>query len=264
MPVDAFSDEYEPRTIVGREKEKEAIADYLKDCSHARTDKILYIHGISGIGKTTVARAVMKQFEEHSDNAVVVFHNCRNSSYYKCLRDIHQKFFNYNEKRRLTSEEAVEAFTGKICKKAVLVCFLDNFDKLRDLEDFLVDFREIRKGIARSGLILISTSGNSLTKLIGNRLYSELKFDVLDFRPYTLDELVEILQSRIEEAFGKELVEELALFEIASFVRNKSQNVRHAFQILENAMEIAQENSLNKVTAETTRKAMEKWFKFHS
>jgi len=264
MPVDAFSDEYEPRTIVGREKEQEAVADYLKECSHGRADKILYIHGISGIGKTTVARAVMKQFEEHSDNAVVVFHNCRNSSYYKCLRDIHQKFFDYNEKRRLTSEEVVEAFTGKVCKKAVLVCFLDNFDKLRDLEDFLSDFRKIRKSIARSGLILISTSGNSLTKMIGNRLYSELKFDVLDFCPYTLDELVEIMKSRIEEAFGREIIEELALFEIASFVRSKSQNVRHAFQILENTMEIAQENSMNKVTTEISRKAIEKWFKFYS
>jgi cell division control protein 6 len=264
MPADAFSDEYEPRTIVGREKEQEAIVDYLKNCSHGRTDKILYIHGISGIGKTTVARAVMKQFEENSDNAVVVYHNCRNSSYYKCLKEVHQKFFNYNEDKRLTSEEIVQAFTGNICKKAVLVCFLDNFDKLRDLEDFLVDFKKIRKSIARSGLILISTSGNSLTKLIGNRLYSELKFDVLDFRPYTLDEIVEIMQTRTEEAFGKDVIEELAFFEIASFVRNKSQNVRHAFQIIESAMEIAQENSLNKATTEIARKAMKKWFKFYS
>jgi Cdc6-like AAA superfamily ATPase len=262
MPLDAFSEDYEPRTIIGREKEQKIIAEYLKDCLHARTDKILYIHGIAGIGKTTVTKAVLKQFEEN-DDATIVFHDCRNSSYYKALKELHEKFFNYNEKR-LTSEQMVGAFKRKVCKKDILICVLDNFDKLRDLENFISDFKEIRKSVVRSGLILISTSGNKLVNLIGNRLYSVLKFEVLEFEPYSLNELVEIMKSRIEEAFGKEIVEELALFEIASFIRNKSQNVRHAFQILENAMEIAQENSLNKVTSEIARNAIEKWLKFYS
>jgi len=45
---------------------------------------------------------------------------------------------------------------------------------------------------------------------------------------------------------------------IASLVRSHSQNVRHAFQILESAMEIAQENSLSKATSEVARTAIEK------
>jgi len=77
--MNAFSDEYEPKTIVGRENEKQAIADYLKECSAGRNSKVLYIHGIPGIGKTTVVRATLNQFEEGS-NAVIVYHNCRNSS----------------------------------------------------------------------------------------------------------------------------------------------------------------------------------------
>ena len=54
------------------------------------------------------------------------------------------------------------------------------------------------------------------------------------------------------------------MFEIASFVRSNSQNVRDAFHILEDAMEMAEENSMNKLTTETTRKAVENWLRFYS
>jgi Cdc6-like AAA superfamily ATPase len=262
MIVNPFSDDYEPRIIVRREEEQKAIADYLKDCSRARTDKIFYIHGIAGIGKTTVTKAVLKQFEENCDEAVVVYHDCRNSSCYKCLRELHSKCFGL-EHKRLTSEQIVRAFTKKVWKKLVLICVLDNFDKLRDLENFVSDFHKIRRNAPKSGLVLISTSGNKLIRLLGNRLYSMLRFDVLEFEPYSLNELVEIMGSRIEETFGRKIAEDLALFEIASFVRNNSQNVRHAFQILENAMEIAQENSLRKVTPQIARTAVEKWLSFN-
>jgi len=254
--MDAFSDEYEPKTIVGREKEKQAIADYLKDCSTGRASKVLYVHGIPGIGKTTVARAMLNQFEE-STNAVIVYHNCRNSSYYKCLAEIYSACFG-KESKRLTSSQILTAFTKRVLRKLVLVVALDNFDKMRDLEKFLSDFHEVRKSILRSGLLLISTSGNKLPELVGNRLYSVLRFEELHFRPYSLDELVEIMRSRLEEAFGRAVAEELALFEIASFVRSRSQNVRGAFHILEDAFEIAQGNDSEKVTAQVARSAMER------
>lgn len=107
---------------------------------------------------------------------------------------------------------------------------------------------------------MISTSGNKLPELIGNRLYSVLRFEELHFKSYTLEELVEIMQSRLEEAFGRAVAEEPALFEIASFVRSRSQNVRDAFHILEDALESVQENDSDKVTAEIARKTVERKF----
>jgi len=257
--MDAFSDEYEPKTIVAREHEKQAVADYLKDCCAGRSSRVLYIHGIPGIGKTTVTRAILRQFEE-STNAVMVYHNCRNSSHYKCLAEIYSACFG-KQGKRLTSSQILTAFTKRVLRKLVLVVALDNFDKMRDLEKFLSDFHEVRKSIVRSGLVLISTSGNKLPELIGNRLYSALRFEELHFRPYSPDELVEIMRSRLEEAFDGSVAEELALFEIASFVRSGSQNVRDAFHILEDAMDLAQENGSERVAAEVARRAVEKQIK---
>ena len=240
MSVNAFSDEYEPKTIVGREGEQRAIYYYLKDVSRGRSSKILYIRGIPGIGKTTVTRAVINQFEESNSRAVVAYMNCRNSSYYKCLLKIHSKCFD-GQKKRLTSDRILRAFTKRIIRKLVLVCVLDNFDRIRDLEKFISAFNEIRKTMPRFGLIMISTGGNEIMEMIGKRLYSVLRFEVLDFEPYTLNQPVEIMKSRLVEAFRRNIAEELALFEIASFVRRTSQNVRDAFHILEDAMELAQE-----------------------
>jgi rubrerythrin len=50
------------------------------------------------------------------------------------------------------------------------------------------------------------------------------------------------------------------LFEIASFVRNSSQNVRHAFWIIQDALEML-DNNADKITAEMARKVIEKEIK---
>ena len=257
--LDAFSEDYIPATIVGREEEKQAIAFYLKDVLHGRTSKILYIHGIPGIGKTVVTRHVLNQFENEVEEAVVVYVNCRNSSYYQCLERIYSECFRKNS-RRISSKEILRAFTRRLHKDLILVCALDNFDKLRDLDFFVSSFLEMRKSIPRCGLILISTSGNNPIEILGKRLYYSIRFETIIFKPYSLDEIVEIIKSRLKEACGGVIADELALFEIASFVRNSSQNVRHAFWIVQNALEML-DNNADKITAEIARKAIEKEIK---
>ncbi|QOJ78888.1 orc1/cdc6 family replication initiation protein [Infirmifilum lucidum] len=116
----------------------------------------------------------------------------------------------------------------------------------------------MRNCIPKLGLILISTSGNDLLKLVGKRLFYTLRIEALLFEPYSINELVEIMKSRLKEAFGKNIADELALFEIASFVKSTSQNVRHAFSIIQDAIEVSDEN---KVTVEVVRKAIEKQMK---
>jgi len=257
--LDAFSDDYDPITIVGREAEKQAIALYLKDAMRGRASKILYVHGIPGIGKTVVTRAVLKQFEDEVEDAVVVYINCRGSSYYQCLERIHSECFG-ERSRRISSKEILRAFTRKLHKDLRLVCALDNFDKLRELDSFISSFLEMRRSIPRCGLILISTSGNEPLHLLGKRLYYSLRFEALLFKPYSLNELVEIMKCRLKEAFGKVIADELALFEIASFVRNTSQNVRHAFWIIQDAVEML-DSSDAEITPELARKAIEKEIK---
>ena len=164
----------------------------------------------------------------------------------------------WRREKRLTSKQIVRTFTKKIHKDLVLICALDNFNEIRDLDKFISDFNEMRSGIPRLGLILISTSGNDLLKLLGKRLFFTLRIEALVFETYSLNELVEIMRARLKEAFGRSPGDELALFEIASFVKNTSQNVRHAFHILQDAIEMLDDS---KLTVDIVREVIEKQMK---
>lgn len=61
----------------------------------------------------------------------------------------------------------------------------------------LWSFNEIKQKIPMFGLILVSTSKFELMDMVGERLYSRLRPDILEFRPYSADKIYEIMKKRI-------------------------------------------------------------------
>jgi Cdc6-like AAA superfamily ATPase len=47
--------------------------------------------------------------------------------------------------------------------------------------------------------------------MVGERLYSRLRPEVIEFKPYSANRLFEIMKSRILEAYGKLIAEDSAL-----------------------------------------------------
>ena len=258
MSLQAFSDEYLPRTIIDRENEQDAIASYLKDILLMKTSRVLYIHGSPGVGKSTVVRAVLSQFEDSNDNSVIAHLSCTSLTPYLCLQEIHSKVCGQLSKR-LTSQEIVMEITRRLLlKKYVLIVALDNFDKMQDVEQLLWSFHEIMQKVPRFGLILVSTSKFELMDMVGERLYSRLRPEVIEFKPYSANRLYEIMKSRILEAYGKPIAEDNALEKIAEFAEANGGSARYALKILLDSIEEAQRLELSKIDSQVVEKVLEK------
>ncbi|MDW8034548.1 MAG: AAA family ATPase [Nitrososphaerota archaeon] len=252
-----FSDEYLPKTIIDRESEQEAIASFLKDVLFNKSSRVLYVHGHSGVGKSTVVKHVLEQFEDSNENSVVAYLSCTSSTPYLCLKEIHSKVCGLLNKR-LTSQELVsEVVRRLLVKKFALIVVLDNFDKMQDVEQLLWSFNEMMQKLSRFGLILVSTSKFELMDMVGERLYSRLRPEILEFKPYSADRLFEIMKGRTIEAYGKPIADDNALQKIAEFVETNGGSARHALKILLEAIEVAQRLELSRITIEVVKKVLE-------
>ena len=142
-------------------------------------------------------------------------------------------------------------------KKFTLAVVLDNFDKMEDVEQLLWNFHEMMQKLPRFGLILVSTSKFELMDMVGERLYSRLRPDVLEFRPYSADRLREILSSRIVEAYGKLIADSNALQQIAEFVEANGGSARYALKVLADGIEEAERAEARKITIEVVKRVLE-------
>jgi len=252
-----FSDSYTPKTIINRDAEKLAIAEYLKGVMRKAAFKTLYIYGPPGVGKTTVARSVLMQFEGADPKAVVIYLDCTNLTRYQVLRELSNMVCGRMEKKSSCSE-LIERITGRLrSKKRTLIITLDNFDKIKGVEELLWDFQGIMERTLKPiGLILISTDRHDLTRLVSSRLYSRLRAEPLYFKPYSADMIFHILKERMLEAYGRHIAKTSALMEIAWHVEDNGGSARQALEIFMKAVEAAERNRHDLITPETVREVL--------
>jgi len=252
----AFSENFIPQVIIDREKEQEIIADFLKEVANGR-NSTLYIYGIPGIGKTVVTRYVTNQFEEARENASVIYLICSALTPANALKEV---YFHICGKvgPSLDSYSMVKRVADRLMKKKhCIVIVLDNFDKMNDGERLVWKIHELMQRAVRVGLILISTNRLGLVRLLGNRLCSRLSPETLSFNSYDGETLKQILESRIRQAFGKKIAEEKALTKIAKFIESTNGNVRTMFKVFINAMNLAQQANLKRITTKIVKEAIE-------
>lgn len=257
LPLEAFTEEYFPEVVVDRESEKGAIKDYLLNTLKG-IRKTLYVHGVPGIGKTTVVKHVLNQFED-SHNAEVIFINCASSTPNQALKTIHDRICGEIE-RKVPSHDLVARMLNKNIKEKnfALLIALDNFDKMDHIDDLLWNISGITPKFPRLGLIIISTSELNLKSVVGSRLYDRLKSEPYEFMPYNKSRLYEILTSRIHEAYTKKVVDDEALWALCSFIADNNGNVRTLFSLFMDALDLAQQERAKKMNVDMVNEIIQK------
>jgi len=252
----ALDVDYVPGVIKHREQEQHYIATCIKPLLQKRSGKNLLVHGSPGIGKTVAVKHVLQELGNETDAIETIYVNCwKKETAHKIALEICQQIgFSF-----IHNKDTTDLFReiAKILNKKAAVIVLDEADKIVGDEIFYT----MMEDIFRKSLIFITNEGDWLSKL-DKRVRSRIMPDVIEFKPYSHDEVRDILKERVEYAFVPGVVggEVIAVIADATF---KTGDIRAGLFLLKEAGEIAEGKSLKKVLLEHAEVAKGKLQNFH-
>src|SRR3990172_2652416 len=245
---DVLLPEYLPEILPHRESQIQVIADNIKPAAFGRKPENSFIFGAPGIGKTATAKFIFRQFEEFSGRVKTIYINCWDyRTSHAVLSKIAIDIGQFVQRRGMGKDEIVEklAEACKKSKKSVVVAF-DEIDQLVfSDQEALYDLLRIDQYVDNPfGFIFISNHHDVFAKL-EPRIRSSLSIDEIQFKPYTLEEMKDILQKRAEAAFrniGAGVVQLAAYHAV-----KKGGDVRAGLEILLKAGRVAEKGNASKV-----------------
>jgi len=242
-----------------REKEQDKIISSIRPLMHERDGRNIFFFGKPGIGKTLAAKSIHAAIDDPMDDAYgdvsdmvyPVFINCwqKNTSF-KVIEEIcFQVGFKFTQNKK--TDELFKALANIINRKSA-VFFFDEIDKVQDM-DFLYTILE---QIYRKSIILI-TNHKDFVLTIEDRVKSRLAPDIIEFKPYNLQETRGILEERKKYAFRPNTWDEDAFSKVVQ-AAYEAQDIRQGLHIMKEAGENAEDKLSRKITAEHVEKALGK------
>jgi archaeal cell division control protein 6 len=247
----ALDFDYQPSVVRHRENEQTEIVNQIKPLFSKRNGNNLFIVGIPGIGKSVCLKHVLRELNSETDEIHTIFINCwKKDSPFKVVNQICEELgftWTHNKSYEELLSKALELLNKK---SAVIV--LDEVDRLTDLKVIY----SLLEDVFRRSLILITNHKEFLINL-DTRIKSRLAASSLEFYPYKLSQVYDILQQRKDFAFVKDVFDQEA-FDLVVNVAFDSRDMRKGLNLLKASGEIAEGRSSRKVEMADVEKALEK------
>jgi len=242
-----LSPEYLPSSLPHREGQIEEIAKNMYPATKLRRPQNTFIHGPPGIGKTACAKYVIGKMKSFS--VIPVYLNCWD---YKTSVSLFAKLGSnlggFVKRRGVSKDEIMERTFEMMNKrrKSIVIC-LDEVDQLifHDRSS-LYDLVRINEYVdVPVGLIFISNNKYVFSEL-DERIKSSLDVEEIEFRPYSLLEMKDILSERAKEAFFS--IESGAVALAANHAFKNGGDVRIGLECLRKAGRLAEDKGRKVVT----------------
>jgi cell division control protein 6 len=241
--------DYLPEMLPHREEQIRQLARNIQPVARGRQPQNTFIYGSPGIGKTAVARYVFREFEGFA-NVKTIYINCWDfKTSYAILTQLVQELGGFVPRRGWAKDEIVARLAQVLrgCGEGVVVC-LDEVDRIIPHEQEVL-YNLLRMGqYARNpiGLILIANDPSVMLAL-EPRIKSSLRAEQLEFKPYSLGEMRDILRDRVRHAFRAGTVEEAVILLAANRAVQKGGDVRVGLECLLRAGRLAEDEESSKV-----------------
>lgn len=269
-----LSSRYIPDELHHREKEMSLLLTIFKD-SYIKPDEFLFstpqIVGRSGIGKTSTimkfSKMLENKFMKSGLTLKVAYINLKlqGGNKYAVYRFLLEKIAPELPSQGLSAEEMLRYLLSYLTEnKLYTLIILDEIEfLLRSNKDsgIIYDFTrlnefDLSKHCNVIGVVFIARSTDFHDKIESSEL-STLGRLPIEFKPYSIDEISDILLTRTSESFnpnvvGTDIIDEVSLITTSSQVGG---DVRYALDLLLYAGNLAEANGRDRITLDQIRKA---------
>ncbi len=245
-----------------RENELKEIADTLRPLLSHNQSEYLFIHGPAGSGKQTSMRYVLGQLSKETSKVIPVYVNCWE---YPTKMGVYSRIIETLQipipRRGLATDEVFARIREHLDRDGLsILLVLDKVNSLilRGEEDiFYTIARANENGRTRFGVVSISIDSQVLERL-SDQVRTLLHFTTLEFKEYSLEQLVEILKDRASKALSSGSCPTPVLEACAKIGKANNGNARLALDILWKAARKAQNRGHKRITPEDVEEVSSK------
>jgi cell division control protein 6 len=195
--------EYLPLNLPHREGQIRLISENLSLLLKNSKPTNIFIYGPPGVGKTVVAKFILREFEQYSGIKNVYINCWQYNTSFAVLSEIGIAIGAFVSRRGWAKDEIFSRIVQAMENKRLnLIIVLDEVDQLiKNDPSVLYDLIRIENYTKQKiGLIFISND-KYVFRNVEDRIKSSLNLEEIEFKPYTFLEIKDIIEQRMKEAF---------------------------------------------------------------
>jgi len=262
---DKLHPEYIPETLPHREEQIKKLAEILITALKGDRPSNVLIYGLTGTGKTAVAKFVVKHIVDKAPNTGVklgyAYVNTRKvDTTYRVLSSIATSLGLRIPSTGIAISEVYKRYINGLENWGGLhIVILDEIDYYvkREGDDLLYKLVRVNEELSNSKVVLIGiTNDINFVETLDPRIRSSLGEEEIVFPPYDAEQLFDILKQRAVEAFNPGVIDDSVISYCAAIAAREHGDARRALDLLRVAGEIAERENASKVTIEHVKKAV--------
>ncbi len=261
--LNALSPHYIPDVLPHRDGEIETLMKGVAPALKDARPKNMFLYGKTGTGKSSCSKSVMERFNAMNRNAIMKYINCRiYDSRYKVIFKINNEICKCDAKIGYPLSKLYETMVEWVEENNMhIVVVLDEIDMVKDVDDLIYTMTRVNDELERGSISLLGISNRLYFKeRLDPRSKSSLYEKEIVFRPYTANQLYDILKQRAKIAFVEDAVDDAAMNLAAALAARETGDARYALKLLQKAGVIANENGDTRVSekhVEMARKSVD-------
>ncbi len=253
---------YVPEVLLHRDHQIGEIVDIIAPSLNKDKPSNILIIGQTGTGKTAVVNYVGHELEKadiESNNCRYIYVNCEViDTPYSILYNISNQIITDPNKKIPFTGWSLEKIFNELAKyiddeDRVFIIVLDEIDMSfkKNGDDIFYYLTTINEMLKKSRVSIIGITNNSTfaEKLLSPRIKSRLGEEKIIFPPYTPEQLIDILNNRIEYALYPDVIDNSVIPYCAAISAQGSGDARKALDLLRISADIAERNGDSIITS---------------
>lgn len=224
-----LTDEAGTGHVIGREAEVHAIRDAMQPLTKRNTPTTVFVYGPPGNGKTTCVNYVFDALESETRVKTIRINCWQYRTRPALLTEILIQLGYPAPRKGKPVDERLGKLREWLDRNRSVAVALDEFDQLEDNTEILYDLHMLSQQTENNlGLVLLSNLPPD-EFVLDDRSWSRLNCQMVEVEPYTADQLQDILEDRVEQAFLPGTVDPEVIEYIAEDAAESGGDCREAF-----------------------------------